>query len=950
MFNQLHLPAESTQLSKKTLAEARLKIQRGEVPRPQGIDVEIKTEQAVGDVQHDFVTLIRTPGPCNKLVWSEPDGSLHKRPAELIVDGTATTYPIRDIDAMAELLSWLSSQTDVVLVLGYIPGTEDGEPYRIASQRRLAEMLGVDEKDCPAGLQMINGDRYATRTKANFHPSTWLLFDYDKVPSMPSSLVYDDPLSWWAAMIDLLPSLYGVGYILTPSTTSRVQRDGKTAFAGGGWHAYVQVQDAVDVERFGRELLIRAMATPYGFMRQIHSRKTGEVIGHRPWMLCDPTTFAAERLVFDGRPIVQGDGLAVAPISLSTTPGGRLDTSALVLDEDTAARVAKQTGYKIKREHIGSVMLINDRDLRLDIPIETKAGSMTVREYWRSDHGKLRAQATFRPDSQSWAAYLNRHADGTPFLYDVGSQTKFVLPMDERRAYVREAVDKLDHGNTPAVEKVVALIPGCSLTPVEADGLMRKVKQTTGIGLSVLRDQLAACPNGIPQPASHPELAAIVIRRVPGLLYTQSSFWQWNQPYRGKWTAVDDRTIRKVVQGVCDERQDGIYTKGDVDSITDMVKTELFSEGQEFDAARHIINLASGELSMVNGIWVHGPHVAEHFCTTQLPLEYDPNVQAPRFEQFLGEIFDGDADHAQKRQLLLEAIGYTLLPTCRFEAFFLLIGSGANGKSVLLSVIESLLGRDHVCAVQPSQFDNRFQRAHLRGKLANIVTEIAEGAQIADAELKAMVSGELTTAEFKLKPAFDFHPFATMWFGTNHMPHTRDFSDALFRRARILTFNNKFDGEACDPRLADKLKAELPGILNLALDAVKGVFSRGAFTECPSDREARLGWRLEADQVAQFVEDEIVIDPAGQVPSADVYRRYRRWAEDGGIHRMMAHRGFTDRLTRLGFKTTRTGSKRMIAGLRFKPVELPEGSRAYPVTQGDACDTGFYITPMEKKE
>jgi phage/plasmid-associated DNA primase len=131
---------------------------------------------------------------------------------------------------------------------------------------------------------------------------------------------------------------------------------------------------------------------------------------------------------------------------------------------------------------------------------------------------------------------------------------------------------------------------------------------------------------------------------------------------------------------------------------------------------------------------------------------------------------------------------------------------------VLLSVLAALLGQHNVAAVQPSQFDNRFQRAHLHGKLANIVTEIAEGAELADAALKAIVSGELTTAEHKHKPPFDFQPFATCWFGTNHMPHSRDFSDALFRRAIVLTFNRKFYGTDRDEGLKEKLFAELPGI------------------------------------------------------------------------------------------------------------------------------------------
>lgn len=81
---------------------------------------------------------------------------------------------------------------------------------------------------------------------------------------------------------------------------------------------------------------------------------------------------------------------------------------------------------------------------------------------------------------------------------------------------------------------------------------------------------------------------------------------------------------------------------------------------------------------------------------------------------------------------MAELIGYTLLTTCRYEKFALLVGPGANGKTVLLGTIKALVGAKHAAAVQPSQFDNVFQRAHLQGKLANIVTEIAEGVVIAD--------------------------------------------------------------------------------------------------------------------------------------------------------------------------------------------------------------------------
>lgn len=71
------------------------------------------------------------------------------------------------------------------------------------------------------------------------------------------------------------------------------------------------------------------------------------------------------------------------------------------------------------------------------------------------------------------------------------------------------------------------------------------------------------------------------------------------------------------------------------------------------------------------------------------------------------------------------------------------------------------------------------------------------------------------------------------------MPHCRDFSDAIFRRAIILSFNRKFEGTARDIHLRQKLKIEMSGILNLALEGLAGVFERGEFTACPSSEAAK---------------------------------------------------------------------------------------------------------------
>lgn len=450
---------------------------------------------------------------------------------------------------------------------------------------------------------------------------------------------------------------------------------------------------------------------------------------------------------------------------------------------------------------------------------------------------------------------------------------------------------------------------------------LRGQLKRAGIGVTMLEEALQsyAQENGETGiDPDHLDFARDVVAVIgsENILSTDTHVWKWDN--QGVWKALPDRAIKQDVQNILSGNVEGI-TRSMIDSVADVLKTEIYAKEHEWNKDIAAVNVQNGELSWNGSEWVLFPHCREHFRTTQIPVIYDPQADCPRFRQFLGEVFQPDSDKEQKAQALLEMMGYSLMSHARNERFALLVGSGANGKSVVLEVIKALLGTQNVCAVQPSQFGNKFQRAHLHMKLANLVTEIAEGAEIADAELKAIVSGELTTAEHKNQNPFDFSPFATCWFGTNHMPHTRDFSEALFRRALVIPFNRKFvAGVDADPQLKDKLTEELSGILNLSLVAFSNVIRTGNFTEPQSCKDAKQEWRLEADQVAQFVTEKCTMEPLHEVSSQALYKEYESWAEESGITRKLGRKNFTTRLIRLGCTLGKgTGGTRMVCGIRI---------------------------------
>lgn len=450
---------------------------------------------------------------------------------------------------------------------------------------------------------------------------------------------------------------------------------------------------------------------------------------------------------------------------------------------------------------------------------------------------------------------------------------------------------------------------------------LRSQLKKAGVGITrldkAIADRRTETGEISPEP-DHLELAREVIDHIgaDNLLGTVAHVWRWHNS--GVWRPVPDRAIKQDVQRSLENNGRQVF-RGTVDAIADVLKTETHAHEHRWDVNHDAVNVLNGELHWNGTEWELLPHCREHYRTTQIPVIYDPDADCPRFTKFLTEIFEGDTDGAEKALAVLEMIGYTLVSHANFERFALLIGPGANGKSVVMEVVRALVGRENVAAVQPSQFGNKFQRAHLHLKLANLVTELAEGGEIADAELKSITSGELTTAEHKGKDPFDFCPFCTCWFGANHMPHTRDFSDALFRRALVIPFNRVFKaGVDANPHLKTELLEELPGIMNLALQAFGEVVKREKFTEPQSCLTAKQEWKLEADQAAQFAADKCVIEADTAIESGVLYSEYKFWADEAGISRKLSQKNFTRRIERLGGKAYKgTGGKRMISGIRL---------------------------------
>ncbi len=409
------------------------------------------------------------------------------------------------------------------------------------------------------------------------------------------------------------------------------------------------------------------------------------------------------------------------------------------------------------------------------------------------------------------------------------------------------------------------------------------------------------------------------------LVFTEKRFWQYDDE-RGIWEPVPDETMIKKAERICREAGAEV-TANRIAGILKLATGQAFQRIQWDQSCSRDICASNGVLHYAGGgKWTVKPYEREDYRRVQLPVAYDPKAKCPRFMQYLKEVFAGVDDAQDRIRALVEYMGLSLTSTTEYERALLLLGRGGNGKSKVLNLMQAMVGPDYRAAVELSQLDNRFQQSHLDGKLINVMSETSTDGAMPDATIKKIISGETLTAERKFKDAFDFRPTCKLWLATNHLPSTKDFSDGLFRRFTILQFPNRFDDRPdVDTELDAKLIAEASGVLNFCLDALESVYDRRGLTTPASSTEIAKSWRLSSDQVAQFLDEAVVMDRDAVTASSEVYRLYADWAAQAGIRHTLNRKNFTLRLEEKGIERGVVRNVRCLYGIRERLASDLEG-------------------------
>ena len=334
-----------------------------------------------------------------------------------------------------------------------------------------------------------------------------------------------------------------------------------------------------------------------------------------------------------------------------------------------------------------------------------------------------------------------------------------------------------------------------------------------------------------------------------------------------------------------------------------MIKIAQAHEGipvllDDLDADPWLLNVANGTVDLRDGRL--RPHRKEDLLTRLIDVEFDPTATAPVWDAFLQKVLGGQDLIA----FLQRAVGYALVGVTNERVMFFLHGMGRNGKSTFITAVERVVG-DYAVRTPVGTLIGRHEGtipndiARLKGARFVAAVESEEGKRLAEAHVKQLTGGDRITARFMRAEWFDFTPEFTLFVATNHLPTIEGNDRAIWDRVRLIPFSTRIADDEVDDELANRLQAELPGILAWALRGCDAWRQQGLGHLSQVD-DAVDSYRTDMDVIGQFLEDECDVGPAFEAAGQDLYRVYRLWC-DGAGERPKPNKAFGTALRARGF-------------------------------------------------
>ena len=438
------------------------------------------------------------------------------------------------------------------------------------------------------------------------------------------------------------------------------------------------------------------------------------------------------------------------------------------------------------------------------------------------------------------------------------------------------------------------------LSNSELRGIVRDANHMAFTNVNKQQKKIIHSPENIKTFSTYDHVANYLADTGDYKWFEGAGFYKWTDD--GYWLRTTDTEIDQEILNIMRQMTSPNINTNFINQVRRILQLGVRDEISVSDS--RYVNFRNCMLDIYNKKTI--PHDKNVFTTFQVKadfpflgdlsnMEIDSSFLAkacPRFLEFLGEITNGDEELIW---LISEMFGACLIADSKYQCAFFLHGKGRNGKSVMLKILEAMVGSINCSHVSFGDLANSNCRAQLLNKLVNISTEI-DFSEVSSTEyFKAIVSGDTIQANYRYKDEFDFKPFCLLLFACNELPMIRERTYAFYRRLKIIPFDNIIEKSKVDKNLERKLLQEMDGIVYFTIIGMYRLIKNEEFTISKRSTEKLERYQLESSSAVNFVTELCMARVDAVCDMQSTYASYRNWASDNG-YRPVARSKFESEL------------------------------------------------------
>jgi len=382
-----------------------------------------------------------------------------------------------------------------------------------------------------------------------------------------------------------------------------------------------------------------------------------------------------------------------------------------------------------------------------------------------------------------------------------------------------------------------------------------------------------------------------------------------------RWRTEDTLAATDLIRSVCRQtavRADNpkvaakLASAGTVGGVERLARADRrhAATTDEWDADPWLLNTPGGVVDLKTGRM--RPHERADRMTKITTAT--PSGDCSTWRQFIDEVTGGDKE---LQSYLQRMVGYALTGSTQEHALFFLYGTGANGKSVFVNTLATILGDYATNAPMDTFMETRTDRhptdmAGLRGARFVAAIETEQGKRWAESKLKNLTGGDKISARFMRQDFFEFFPQFKLFVAGNHKPAIRNIDEAMKRRLHLIPFTITVPPERRDKNLQQKLLAERDGILAWAVQGCLDWQRHGRLSPPQRVVDATEEYFEAEDALGRWLDERCVREANAKSLTAELFNDWKPWAEAAGEFTGSQKR-FADLLLNRGLDKWRNG-------------------------------------------